>query len=127
MVFVLGLLLEEGLVTPADAGPFSFPTTALLQFPKKECKDFFIGGAALVAVFSLLTALFSPAAPVTDRGGTPAFKDDDIDVEPPDEKNADIGLCILCGWALRVGASPIRSNRPTRSDRASLIRRDTAM
>jgi hypothetical protein len=123
---MLGLLSEEGLVPPANAGLFSFPTTALLQFPKNECKDFFFGGAALVAVSSLLTVLFSPAALVTDRGGTLAFEDDDIEVEPPDEKNDDIDVCLLCGWALRVGASPIKSNRPTRSDRASLIRRDTA-
>ncbi len=81
----------------------------------------------MVAASWLLTVLFSPAAPVTDRGGTPAFEDDDdVDVELPDEKNDDIDLCLLCGWALRVGTSPIRSNRPNRSDRASLIRRDTA-
>ena len=124
--FPAGFLLEDDLVPPADADSFTFP--ALFEFPKNECIDFFFGAVAL-DISRLFNVLFSPATATADRVGYPLLEDnDDVDPVPPDEKNDEIDLCLLCGCALRVWTSSIRSRVPTRSDsRLSFIKRDTAM
>ena len=79
-----------------------------------------------VASVIVVGLLLSPAY----DGWTTVFEDDDdVDDErlEDEKKNDDIDLCLLCGWDLRVVASPIISDPPIRSRMVSISSNDTAM